>query len=222
MSVSPYCERTEPGWFAEPLNTITGLAYLVASWQAWKQLQRERWREQWDLHLLAGLIALVGMSSMLWHASGAAGLFWLDVAAVAAFAVVYWSVFLIRVPRFRLAGVGATWLVTILGLVLFYFFVPGATAGTTLGYLPMLAILLAAVLLTLRIDRRLVRDLVLAAALFGFALVVRGLDLVLCDWAVVGTHWLWHLLTAGLLFVLVDGLLRHVRLRETQKTSDVG
>ena len=30
MKGSPYCERTEPGWFAEPLNTITGLAYLLA------------------------------------------------------------------------------------------------------------------------------------------------------------------------------------------------
>ncbi|MGM0811792.1 hypothetical protein [Thioalkalivibrio sp.] len=220
--MSRYCERTEPGWFAEPLNTVAGLAYLVASWQAWKQLEPGRWREQWDLHLLAGLIALVGVSSMLLHASGVAWLVWADVAAVAAFAAAYWSAFLFRVPRFRLLGLTVAWLLTLGGFLLFYLLVPGAMAGSSLGYLPMLIILLVAVGLAGRVDRRLSRDLVLAAVLFAFALVVRALDLVLCEWAVVGTHWLWHLLTAGALFVLVDGLLRHVRLREAQETNDGG
>ncbi|MBS0002937.1 MAG: ceramidase domain-containing protein [Thioalkalivibrio sp.] len=217
-----YCERTEPGWFAEPLNTVTGLAYLVASWQAWKQLEPARWQEEWDLHLLAGLIALVGVSSMLLHASGAAWLVWPAVTAVAAFAAAYWSAFLFRVPRFRLMGLAVTWLLTLGGLLLFYLLVPGAMAGSSLSYLPVLIALLAAIVLAGRVDRRLSRDLVLAAILFGFALVVRALDLVLCEWAVVGTHWLWHLLTAGLLFVLVDGLLRHVRLREAQDANDAG
>lgn len=220
--MSLYCERTEPGWFVEPLNTVTGLAYFIASWQAWKQLERVRWREQWDLHLLSGLIAVVGLSSMLWHASGIGWLFWLDVAAVAAFAAAYWSVFLFRVPRFGVIGLSVAWLFTGAGLVLFYMLLPGATAGTTLGYLPMLIILSAALILAVRVDRRLARDLVLASAVFGLALVVRALDPVLCDWAVVGTHWLWHLLTAGLLFVLVDGMLRHVRLREAQGANDAG
>jgi hypothetical protein len=220
--VSPYCERTEPGWFAEPLNLVAGLAYFIASWQAWKQLERARWREQWDLHLLAGLIALVGFSSMLWHASGIPWLFWLDVASVVTFAAAYWTVFLFRVPRFGMIGLSVAWLLTGASLFMFYLLLPGAMVGTTLGYLPMLAILFAALLLALRVDRRLARDLVLAAAVFGLALVVRALDPALCDWAVVGTHWLWHLLTAGLLFVLVDGVLRHVRLRENQVTKDAG
>lgn len=217
-----YCERTEPGWFAEPLNTVTGLAYLVASWQAWKQLEPARWQEQWDLHLLAGLIALVGVSSMLLHASGATWLVWPDVTAVVAFATAYWSAFLFRVPRFRLRGLAVAWLLTLGGVLLFYLLVPGAMTGSSLGYLPVLIVLLAAVVLAGRVDRRLSRDLVLAAVLFGFALVVRALDLVLCEWAVVGTHWLWHVLTAGLLFMLVDGLLRHVRLREAQDANDAG
>lgn len=220
--MSLYCERTEPGWFAEPLNTVTGLAYFIAAWQAWKQLERARWREQWDLHLLVALIALVGLSSMLWHASGIGWLFWLDVAAVVGFAAAYWSVFLSRVPRFGVIGVSVVWLFTAVGLALFYLLLPAATAGTTLGYVPMLIILSASMILAIRVDRRLARDLVLATAVFGLALVVRALDLALCDWAVVGTHWLWHLLTAGLLFVLVDGMLRHVRLRETQAANDAG
>lgn len=220
--MSLYCERTEPGWFAEPLNTAAGLAYFVASWQAWKQLDRERWREQWDLHLLAALIALVGLASLFWHATGFRWLFWVDAAALTAFAAAYWSVFLVRVPRIRRVGFAVAWLLTGLGLVFFYRLTPGAVPGSTLAYVPMLVLLFVALVLALRVDRRLARDLLFAGVIFGLALGVRSLDAVLCTWVVVGTHWLWHLLTAGLLFVLVDGILRHVRTREVRVANHDG
>lgn len=220
--MSLYCERTEPGWFAEPLNTATGLAYFVASWQAWKQLDRGRWREQWDLHLLAGLIALVGLASLFWHASGIRWLFWVDAAALTAFAAAYWSVFLVRVPLFRGIGLAVAWALTAVALVFFFRLVPGAVPGSTLTYLPLLFLLFVALVLAFRVDRRLARDLFFAGVIFGLALGARSLDPVLCTWVVVGTHWLWHLLTAGLLFVLVDGILRHVRTREARALNDGG
>ncbi|AHF00035.1 ceramidase domain-containing protein [Thioalkalivibrio paradoxus] len=220
--MTPYCERAAPGWFAEPLNTVSGLAYFVAAWQSWKQLERARWREQWDLHLLAALVAAVGLAAVLWHASGIAWLHWLDRAALGAFVVAYWSVFLVRTQRFGAVAVAVAWLLTAIGLAALGSVLPLQAYGGTGIYMPLLALLVAAIGLAARVDRRLARDLLLASALFLLALVVRALDLVLCDWAVVGTHWLWHLLTAGLLFVLVDGMIRHVRLRETQAAQAVG
>jgi len=220
--MSLYCERDAPGWFAEPLNTVAGLAYFVSAWQSWKQLDRARWREQWDLHLLSGLIAVVGLASMLWHASGVAWLRWFDAAAIGAFAAAYWTVFLVRTQRLGMPGLLIAWGASALGIGAMVAVVPMAAYGGTLAYLPLLALLLAGVGLAARVDRRLARDLVLASAVFLLALVVRALDLQLCHWVVVGTHWLWHLLTAGLLFVLVDGLIRHVRLREARAADDAG
>jgi hypothetical protein len=200
----------------EPLNMASGLAFFVSAWQAWKQLDRDRWREQWDLHLLSGLIALVGIASFLWHASGIAWTQWFDAAAIAAFVLVYWSVFLARIQRLKTLGMFVAWAITAAGLAGLLAIIPmGAFAGT-FSYLPLLVLLVVGMGLAFRVDRRLGRDLLLAAAIFILALVVRALDLLLCDWAVVGTHWLWHLLVAGLLFVLVDGLIRHARLREEQ------
>lgn len=204
----------------EPLNMASGLAFFISAWQAWKQLDGERWREQWDLHLLSGLIALVGFASILWHASAIAWTQWFDAVAIAAFAVVYWSVFLARIQRLKTLGMLVAWAITAAGLAGLLAIVPlGAFAGT-FSYLPLLVLLLVGMGLAFRIDRRLGRDLLLAAAIFILALVVRALDLLLCDWAVVGTHWLWHLLVAGLLFVLVDGLIRHVHQREAQARDD--
>ncbi|AGA33545.1 membrane protein, putative [Thioalkalivibrio nitratireducens DSM 14787] len=217
-----YCERTAPGWFAEPLNTASGLAYFVAAWQSWKQLERARWREQWDLHLLAALMAAVGLAAVLWHASGIAWLHWLDRAALGAFVIAYWSVFLVRTQRLGPGGVSIAWLLTAIGLAALATGLPLEVFGGTGGYVPLLALLLVGIGLAARVDRRLARDLLLASAIFLLALVVRALDLMLCDWAVVGTHWLWHLLTAGVLFVLVDGMIRHVRLREMQAAQAAG
>lgn len=217
-----YCERDTAGWFAEPLNTVSGLAFFISAWQAWRQLERARLREQWDLHLLAGLIGLVGLASMLWHASGIGWLHWFDAAAVAAFVLAYWQVFLVRVSQLGWAGLAIGWLLTGAGLALFYLFLPQLFLGSTLVYAPLLLLLLAGIVMSARVDRRLARDLLLASGLLLLALVVRAADLLLCDWVIVGTHWLWHLLTAGLLFVLVDGMIRHARLRETQVGNDAG
>jgi len=220
--MSLYCERDLPGWFAEPLNTVTGLAYLVSAWQAWRQLERARWREQWDLHLLAGLIAFVGVASMLWHASGSAWLHWFDAAAVAAFVIAYWQVFLVRVSGMGWIGLAGAWVLTGAWLALFYLALPDLFLGSTLVYAPLLGLLLVAVAMSARINRRLARDLLLASVLFVLAMVVRAADQLLCEWVIVGTHWLWHLLIAGLLFVLVDGMIRHARLRENQAGNHVG
>jgi hypothetical protein len=220
--MSLYCERDLPGWFAEPLNTVTGLAYLVSAWQAWRQLERARWREQWDLHLLAGLIAFVGVASMLWHASGSAWLHWFDAAAVAAFVIAYWQVFLVRVSGMGWIGLAGAWVLTGAWLALFYLALPELFLGSTLVYAPLLGLLLVAVAMSARINRRLARDLLLASVLFVLAMVVRAADQLLCEWVIVGTHWLWHLLIAGLLFVLVDGMIRHARLRENQAGNHVG
>jgi hypothetical protein len=98
----------------------------------------------------------------------------------------------------------------------------GVFAGSTLLYAPLLALLLVGMAMAARVDRRLARDLLLGSTLFLLAMVVRALDQLLCDWVIVGTHWLWHLLTAGLLFMLVDGMIRHVHLREARVGNDAG
>jgi len=207
-----YCERDTLGWFAEPLNTVSGLAFFISAWQAWRQLERTRLHEQWDLHLLAGLIGLVGLASVLWHVSGIGWLHWFDAAAVAAFVLAYWQVFLVRVSQLRWLGLLVGWLVTGAGVALFYLLLPKVFLGSTLVYTPLLVLLLAGIVLSARIDRRLARDLLLASVLFVLAMVVRATDLLLCEWVIVGTHWLWHLLT--------DGMIRHVRLRETRVGND--
>lgn len=50
--------------------------------------------------------------------------------------------------------------------------------------------------------------LLLAAATFAASLVFRSIDVAVCGWLPIGTHFLWHVLNAVVLFVLVRAAIR--------------
>lgn len=50
--------------------------------------------------------------------------------------------------------------------------------------------------------------LLLAAATFALSLVFRSIDVAVCGWLPVGTHFLWHVLNAVVLFVCVRTAIR--------------
>src|SRR5215475_6340765 len=56
-----YCERTDWSFWAEPLNALTNLAFLVAAILILRWTRDDRGRAPWDALLLAALAALVGV-----------------------------------------------------------------------------------------------------------------------------------------------------------------
>lgn len=50
--------------------------------------------------------------------------------------------------------------------------------------------------------------LLVAAAFFAASLVFRSIDVAVCGWLPMGTHFLWHTLNAVVLFVLVRAAIR--------------
>jgi hypothetical protein len=59
-----YCERTDPGLWAEPLNALTNLAYFAAAWAVWRS-----GRDTADpgMRVLIGLLVAIGAGSGLFH-----------------------------------------------------------------------------------------------------------------------------------------------------------
>jgi hypothetical protein len=85
------------------------------------------------------------------------------------------------------------------------------SANGSESYLPvLLAILVYAGLLARRAPAT-ARGLLFGATLFAASLVFRSLDALLCpDWP-AGTHFLWHLLNAVMLFAMIRVLGGHGR-----------
>lgn len=51
------------------------------------------------------------------------------------------------------------------------------------------------------------RGLALATLLFAASLTCRSLDMLVCNWLSTGTHPLWHLLNAGVLYLSARALV---------------
>jgi len=199
-----YCERLAPGLLAEPLNAASNLAFFVA---AWFVLRRVRARE-WDFQVLVGLLGLIGVGSLTFHTVAT---LWAAIADTLAIAIFIWFYLQRLLVRFgHLNNVVATLAVVVYAIASRFIeksFPDGALNGSA-SYLPALATLLvitAWVSVTARPARR---PFIIASLIFLASLTLRTVDQTVCPAFPLGTHFLWHLLNATVLYVLCIGLLR--------------
>lgn len=210
IAVGQYCERVDPGWFAEPLNTLSALAFLVAAVQIWRHVDRSAHREFWDFSLLSVLVGGAGITAMLWHGSGLPVFFWLNLLVISLLWGLFFTSFLVRLLGF---GWGSVFLFWLLGFSIAVLLLSGWLFEPVIeevGFFLLSALLVSGILLSRKQDPRYAREWVIAGGLLVVAFGFRAADSLLCEWVLVGTHWLWLLLTAGVLYLLVDGLVRTV------------
>lgn len=201
-----YCERLGPGLWAEPLNALSNAGFFWCAWMLHREAARTEANARQALHLLAALVALVGIGSLSFHTLATRWANWLDMGFIALFNVVFVALFLRVVARWPVAGalagaagfvlidrVGTAWLP------------PGLLSGSGF-YLPALATLIALTAYALHIAPAAGRRMAGAALLFVVALAVRTLDRSLCELWPWGTHFVWHLLVAWILYRLAGTL----------------
>lgn len=206
-SIDVYCERTGPELWSEPINALTNLAFLMVAWLLWRHASR---RAERDVNLLIGLIAAVGLGSLVFHTLATRWAALLDIGFIAIFVVVYFQRFQVRLLHRREA---AAWggVVAFLGLA-------GAFIGATRPlpplplngseiYLPPFALLVYCAHQARRDHPATTPWLQRAAALFIASLTCRALDQALCAVWPLGTHLGWHLINAAMLYCCMRGLL---------------
>ena len=206
-SIDLYCERTDVSFWSEPLNAFTNLAFLVAAILIANRARREHGRLAWDAAVLGLLAALVGLGSFLFHTFATVWGRWLDLVFIAAFVYVFFALCLVRV-------VGLGWRGVLAGLVLYAVFergvlatVPRGTMGGSLLYVPPVLALAALAWCARHRGNRAAPRLAAAFGLFAVAIAVRTVDLPLCRGWPTGTHFLWHLLTAWVLYLAATAVL---------------
>ena len=166
---------------------------------------------------LAILVLVIGIGSFLFHTYATRWAAVADVAPITMFMIAYLTY---AMRRF----LGLSWPVTLVGVAVFI----GALASAetircdgrpclngSVGYLPALAVMaLIGGWLAAR-GHGAARWLLWAAAVFVVSLTFRTLDRSLCpatavfSGRVLGTHFIWHMLNATLLYLLLVAALRH-------------
>ncbi|MCJ2085206.1 ceramidase [Methylobacterium sp. E-005] len=220
--VRAYCERASAGYWAEPVNALSNGAFLVASVAAARRAARAEPPDRAGLSL-AGLIAIVGFGSFLFHTLAVYWAMLADVIPIALFINAYFALALGRYLGLRPVGVGAA----TAGFAGFGFIlkpaldslcgrdVSTATNGS-IDYVPALLALFGMAAATFRRpEARLPRTgqrLAGIGAVFLISLTARTLDRAACTVLPIGTHPLWHILNAVVLYALVATAIRH---RET-------
>lgn len=206
-SVDIYCERLDASFWAEPINAISNLSFLVAGVLLWR-LRSPR------ANLMAIFLILIGLGSFSFHtfANRLTGL--LDVLAIA----LYLIAFAFLIPKQWLRS--SIWiqlgsvLLLILCIVLTQLLI--STLKPILPWLPPGMYLGAWLTLifyawvTHSSNFLAARFLWLAVIVFPFSLLSRQLDLPLCNFS-GGSHWLWHLLNGLTLFLSSYGLCLKLR-----------
>ena len=223
-----YCERGLDGAFwAEPLNAVTNAAFIVAAVAAAAELRGRPVdvEQRIAVTALAGLVFVIGVGSFLFHTFATRWAAVADTAPIGLFMLAYLA-YALR------AYLGWGWIAMALGLVAFVAALQvaggmecgpgpfGFAAGVrgpcfngTIGYVP--AFLAMAIIGGVLIAQRHPAGpyLVAAAAVFLVSMVFRSIDLQACAATRLidrprGTHFLWHLLNATTLYLLLRAAIR--------------
>lgn len=215
--VDIYCERVGPAFWAEPVNALSNLAFILAAFWAWHAAGRRGVRSGAIL-LLTVLAFCIGVGSFLFHTYAQVWSGLADTIPIWSFVAVY-TLTCIHViggvPPGRIA-VGTLAVAALVVVATLAFDSPDSAPQTTRSwtngseqYLPAVVTMLFFSGLTLWRRHPLRLWFTAATATFLVSLTFRTLDVHVCDVLPVGTHFIWHLLNGTMIALLLQALIRH-------------
>jgi hypothetical protein len=199
-----YCERLGPGLWAEPINALTNLAFLLAAWASWLMVRHSATRSR-DVTLLLVLMVVIGIGSGLFHTFATTWARVLDVVPILLFQIgfmwVYARTIILMRTGWSAIFVGAFFVAALVGRQF-----PDVLNGA-LKYAPPLLAFLCFGVYHYKMNKRERWVLLAASGAFLLALLFRTIDQAVCPYIPIGTHFLWHVLDAAVLYLAMRGLI---------------
>ena len=201
-----YCERLDIGIWAEPINAVTNIAFILAAIIMWL-----RCKNLVEGKILSFLLFSIGCGSFLFHTYAQTWAALLDVTAILIFILTYIFVanrrFLVWSKMVSLIGVILFFpyqllLVSILSNIQFF--------GSSVQYIPVAILIFIYSGLLRKSEPNLSRGLFIGAAILCLSIFSRTVDEPLCSILSVGTHFVWHILNAIMLSWMIEILRRHM------------
>lgn len=225
-----YCERgSDPAFWAEPVNAVTNLAFIIAAASASVHFFRAPNNERGGPEtVLIALVFAIGIGSFLFHTFATRWAALADIGPITLFMLTYFGYALRRFLNLDWGPV----CICLGGFLAALWIFPGITCAPgfmpisnglgvpclngTVGYLPALAALAVIGMVLSAKKHAAGHTLLMAAAVFAVSMAFRTLDFEVCRSATVltsavGTHFVWHLLNAVVLYLLTRAALLHGR-----------
>lgn len=202
--VDQYCERLGPGLLAEPLNAATNIAFFLAAWALWRLANRSN-IVSGDVRILIALTVAIGIGSSLFHTFATTWAHWLDIIPILLFQLAFLWIYTRRVMRLRFVMSAA--IVAVFLVVALYSRQFPHLLNRSLMYGPALFVMLALGICHWRYQTSHRISLLAAAGTLFAAILFRTIDQMVCEPFPLGTHFLWHLLNAVVVYLCVLAVL---------------
>jgi hypothetical protein len=208
--IDVYCERVGPGLWAEPVNALTNAAFFLAGWLLWRTARRTELLTP-PMGLLLGLVFAIGLGSSLFHTFATPWARVLDELPILLFQLLFVWLYARRAMNLHPLAAGMI-LVAFFAAALYGRQFPNLLNGSLI-YAPALALVCALGAYHYATGQPARSRLALAAAVLTAAIGMRSLDAPICDRFTLGTHFLWHVLVAAVIYLCVSALLAVLRER---------
>lgn len=199
-----YCERVGFSLLAEPLNAISNLSFIFAAYAAWMLAESKRTLTT-GVKVLIALAGLVGIGSMLWHTLANTWTLYLDVVPIVIFIIGFIWLYTRNVmgkgAGFAALSIGAFLLSAVLVRPI------GDALHGAPSYLPGLLVVLVIGMYHAVQQKPSRFTLLIAAGVYFTALFFRTIDLELCHFMTIGTHFIWHTLIGLVLYLAMRALI---------------
>ena len=201
-----YCERLDIGMWAEPINAVTNVAFILAAifmWLRCKNLVEGR--------ILSFLLCSIGCGSFLFHTFAQTWAAILDVTAILIFILTY-----IFVANLRFLACSK--MVSLIGVILFFPYQLMLTSilsniqffGSSVQYIPVAILIFIYSGLLRKSEPNLSHELFIGASILCLSIIFRTIDEPFCSTLSVGIHFVWHILNAMMLSWMIEILRRHM------------
>jgi len=205
--VDLYCERIDPGFWAEPVNACTNISFVIAAWLIWRFAVREQTQDS-GIATITGMIAAIGIGSFLFHTMATPLTRWLDIIPIFVFQLSYIGFYTRRIINLPVAVMGILLLVFVAAAVYGRQF-PDVINGSLI-YAPALLVIIILGLYHYQ-SRKVERGLLLAAAsIFLLSIFFRSIDNMICPQFILGTHFMWHILNAVVIYLAMRALIANL------------
>ncbi len=206
-----------PAFWAEPVNAVTNLAFIVSAILVLLAWHRTTQRSPSGL-FLGLLIGIIGIGSFLFHTFATVWAAAADSLPILVFILTY---LYLAVRHYIGLTMWASLIATAAYIPVSFLLVPllSPIVGSSSGYVPALLAIFIVGILMLGRNRPLASGLIVTGIVFFFSIAFRMADEAFCAALPLGTHFMWHLLNAVVLYRLALIYLRHVEQGRTQPAS---
>lgn len=191
-----YCERgVSNAVWAEPINAFTNIAFPIAGYLGLKLLKEKKIKSN-EFQVLPLMLSFVGLGSFIYHTARSSITLIFDALPIYSFILYALFLTLNELLSSRIKS-----LLVLVGFISIEIslsmFVPQEFLNGSIRHIVAITfILFIGYFAIKRYGKKIIQPLVGLISFYAIAIFFRSIDAWICNWLPIGTHFLWHILSA--------------------------